>query len=264
MVHAINTRKFPDHFKFGASNAAPQIEGAYLTDGKSESIWDHFAHTRPDLITDHSNLDVAADSYHKYKEDVAALKGVGMQSYRLSFAWTRIFPNGYTAKINAAGVQYYKKVIKELKDNNIEPMVTLYHWDLPQVLQDQLGGWLNESVTDLFAEYARVCFKLFGEDVKWWVTINEPKQVCLGGYEGRGLAPGVGSDVGGYICSKNVLLAHAKAYRIYDKEFRGKQGGKVSMVIDSFWFEPGSESAADQAAAERTLQFYVSSIFRFK
>lgn len=221
---------------------------------------------------------MAADSYHRYKEDVAALKLTGMQTYRLSFAWPRLFPNGYINNVNLAGYLYYKNLIKELKDNNIEPLVTLYHWDLPQILEEQIGGWLNGSVTDLFAEYARFCFKHFGDDVKWWVTINEPKQVCLGGYNG-GLAPGVvSSGIGDYICSKNVLLAHAKAYHIYDKEFRKEQGGiynikklfhfninfyniclgKVAMVIDSFWFEPGSDSPADKEAAERTLQFHVS------
>lgn len=231
---SINNRKFPDYFKFGASNAAPQIEGAYLTDGKTETIWDHFAHTRPDKIADHSNLDVAADSYHKYKEDVAALKAVGVDSYRISFAWARILPTGYVNEINPAGVQYYKNLIKELKDNNIEPMVTLYHWDLPQVLEDKLGGWLNESVSDLFVEYARLCFKLFGDDVKWWVTINEPKQICMGGYEGAGLAPGVLSlGIGGYVCAKNILLAHAKAYHMYDKEFRSKQQGMSQNRFDN-------------------------------
>lgn len=226
LCRAVNSRKFPADFIFGASNAAPQIEGAYLSDGKSASIWDHFAHSMPNRIADHSNLDVAADSYHKYKDDVAALKAVGMQSYRISIAWSRLLPTGYANKINEAAVRYYKQVIKELKNNNIEPMVTLYHWDLPQILQEQLGGWLNETVADLFADYARVCFQLFGEDVKWWVTINEPKQVCLAGYGGGYFAPGIVSNgVGEYVCAKNVLLAHARAFRIYDKEFRQKQKG---------------------------------------
>lgn len=173
-------------------------------------------------------MDIAADSYHKYKEDVAALKAVGMQTYRLSIAWTRILPTGYGNVINAAGVQYYKELLKELKDNNIEPLVTLYHWDLPQVLQDQFGGWLNDSISDLFADYAKICFKLFGNDVKWWITINEPKQVCHSGYGAGVWAPGVVSNgIGDYICARNVLLAHAKAYRIYDKQFRVKHKGMI-------------------------------------
>lgn len=177
------------------------------------------AHNDPNKVADHSNLDVACDSYHKYKEDVAALKAVGMQTYRLSIAWTRILPTGYANKVNAAGVHYYKQLIKELKNNNIEPMVTLYHGDLPQVLQEKYSGWFNETVADLFGEYARVCFRLFGDDVKWWVTINEPKQVC--NYAPGLVLPGVQE----YQCAKNVLLGHANAFHIYDKEFRNKQKG---------------------------------------
>lgn len=163
---------------------------------------------------------------------MAALKAVGMQTYRLSVAWARILPTGRINNINAAGVQYYKNLLKELKDNDIEPMVTLYHWDLPQVLQDQLGGWLNESITDLFADYAKVCFKLFGDDVKWWVTINEPKQVCHSGYGAGVWPPNIASyGIGEYVCAKNVLLAHAKAYRIYDKQFRAKQKGIIKDIL---------------------------------
>lgn len=185
-----------------------------------------------------------------------------MQTYRLSIAWSRLLPTGYANTINVAGVRYYQNLIKELKDNNIEPMVTLYHWDLPQVLQEKLGGWLNASVADLFADYAKVCFNLFGNDVKWWVTINEPKQVCNWGYGSGFGPPGVVSNgVGEYVCAKNTLLAHAKAFRIYDQQFRKKQGGKVAMVIDSLWHEPGSNSTADKEAAERTNQFYVSQFF---
>lgn len=172
-------------------------------------------------------MDVAADSYHRYKEDIAALKDVGMQTYRLSIAWSRILPTGYANKVNQLGVQYYKNLLAELKSNNIEPLVTLYHWDLPQVLQTQMGGWLNESIADLFADYARVCYKLFGDEVKWWVIINEPKQVCLSGYGIGDFAPGIVSNgVGDYICAKNVLLAHAKAYHVYSKEFKSTQHGR--------------------------------------
>lgn len=164
---------------------------------------------------------------------MAALEAVGMQSYRLSLAWARILPTGDANKMNAVGVQYYKNLLKELKDNNIEPLVTLYHWDLPQVLEEHLYGWLNESVADLFAEYAKVCFKLFGDDVKCWVTINEPKQVCQAGYGEGYFAPGIVSrGVGEYICAKNLLLAHAKAYRIYDKQFRAKQKGMLIYYTD--------------------------------
>ncbi|KAG5877878.1 hypothetical protein JTB14_028077 [Gonioctena quinquepunctata] len=252
----VNKRRFPPGFKLGAANAATQIEGAWDTDGKGENIWDHFAHTRPEMIWGGSTPDVACDSYHKYKEDVSLVKQMGLDVYRLSIAWSRILPTGKLDQINELGVQYYKNLLKELKDNGIEAMVTLYHWDLPQPLQDEYGGWLNEAVVDLFADYSRLCFELFGDDVQWWVTINEPKQICNAGYGDGRFAPGIVSrGVGEYVCNKNVLLAHAKAYRIYDEQFRARQGAKVSMVIDSLWFEASSDSDADKDAAERLLQF---------
>ncbi|XP_018564647.1 myrosinase 1 isoform X2 [Anoplophora glabripennis] len=262
----INSRYFPEGFKFGVANAAPQIEGGWIEDGKTESIWDHFAHTHPEMIIDGSTPDIASDSYHKYKEDVALVKAMGLDHYRLSIAWSRILPTGYTDKVNQAGVQYYKNLFAELKAANVEPMVTLYHWDLPQVLEDQLGGWLNETVADLFAEYARLCFELFKDDVKMWITINESKQVCQVGYGMGAYAPGVVSNgIGEYICTKNVILAHAKAYHIYDEEFRATNKGTITIVIDTTWFEPGSDSEEDQEAAERMLQFtfglYANPIF---
>ncbi|KAJ8983485.1 hypothetical protein NQ317_014944 [Molorchus minor] len=208
---------------------------------KGETIWDHFAHTFPDKISDRSAPDVAADSYHKYKEDP------GRESS----------PTGYPDEINQKGVDYYTNLLAELKENGIEPMVTLYHWDLPQPLEEELGGWLNSKTADLFGEYAKICFELFGEYVKAWVTINEPKQVCEAGYDRGYYAPGVvSSGIGGYRCAYNVLLAHAKAYHVYDENFRTEQGGKIAMVVDSSWFEPGSDSEADQEASERIMQFY--------
>lgn len=211
----------------GVANAATQIEGGWNEDGKSESIWDHFAHNFPEKIADKSNADIACDSYHKYKEDVALIKAMGLNHYRLSIAWTRVLPTGRTDNVNEAGVQYYKNVFKELRDNGIIPMVTLYHWDLPQILQEEMGGFMNESIADLFGDYARFCFETFGEDVQWWVTINEPKQVCQVGYGAGRYAPGIKSNgVGDYVCAKNLLLAHARAWHIYDEEFREKNQGK--------------------------------------
>ncbi|KAG5877877.1 hypothetical protein JTB14_028076 [Gonioctena quinquepunctata] len=254
----VNTRRFPENFKLGVANAAPQIEGAWDTDGKGETIWDNFARTRPEMIGDRSTPAIACDSYHKYKEDVALVKQMGLDIYRLSIAWSRVLPTGKLDKVNALGIQYYKNLLKECRDNNIEPLVTLYHWDLPQPLQDEYGGWLNQTVIDLFVDYAKLMFETFGDDVKWWVTINEPKQVCGAGYGGGTFAPGIVSPADGeYLCNKNVLIAHAKAYRLYDEQFRAKQGGKVAMVIDSTWWEPGSDSEADLDAANRIRQFMV-------
>lgn len=130
-----------------------------------------------------------------------------------------------TNKINTAGIQYYKKLIKLLRINKIEPVVTIYHWDLPEVLQDK-GGFLNESIINWYADYARICFENFGEDVKFWITFNEAKQVCLAGYGYGQKAPAIkGQGILDYVCVHNLLKAHAAAWHIYDENFRSKQGG---------------------------------------
>ncbi|XP_018573473.1 myrosinase 1-like isoform X1 [Anoplophora glabripennis] len=246
-----NNKLFPEDFLFGAATSAYQIEGAWNEDGKGENICDRFTHSNPELIANNANADVACDSYHKYKEDVAMLKELSVDFYRFSLSWSRILPTGFVNKINLPGVTYYKNLIKELKDNGIEPLITLYHWDLPQPLQD-LGGWTNEFVVEAFAEYARLCFELFGDDVKYWLTFNEPKQICPP-------IPGTPSPgIGEYICAHHILKAHARVWHTYDQEFKATQNGQVSITIDASWQEPASDSQEDIAAAERTLQFTVS------
>ncbi|RZC38233.1 Glyco hydro 1 domain containing protein, partial [Asbolus verrucosus] len=251
----IINKKFPENFLFGAATAAYQIEGAWNDDGKGENIWDRFTHTKPYMIISHANGDIACDSYHKYLEDVAMLKELGVTHYRFSLSWSRILPTGYLNKVNKAGVDYYKNLISALKDNGIEPYVTLYHWDLPQNLQD-IGGWPNPVLVDYFADYARLVFTLFGDKVKNWMTFNEPKQTCQMGYGYGGAAPGyIANGIGNYLCAHTVLKAHAKAYHIYDDEFRATQNGRISIVLDTDWFEPASDSEEDKEAAERKRQF---------
>ncbi|KAJ8924348.1 hypothetical protein NQ315_007144 [Exocentrus adspersus] len=251
----INNKSFPADFMFGAATASYQIEGAWDEDGKGENIWDHLTHSSSNPVANGSTGDIACDSYHKYKEDVSLLKELGVNHYRFSISWSRILPNGTADDINIAGVTYYKNLIKELKDNDIEPLVTLYHWDLPQALQDK-GGWTADFIVDAFADYARICFESFGNDVKYWLTFNEAKQTCLYGYGYGSLPPMISSSgVGDYQCTHNVLKAHAKAWHIYDEEFRPTQQGKVSITIDTDWFEPGSNSTEDERAAERKRQF---------
>lgn len=223
----ISNKKFPDYFQFGSASAATQVEGAALEDGRTESIWDYFVRKHPNTIIDGSTPNSTADFYHKYMEDIDLMQSVGLQIYRFSISWSRILPDGDRRKINPIGVEFYKNLIKALKNAGIEPLVTLYHWDLPQILEKQYGGWLNETVTDLFADYAKLCFELFGDEIQRWLTINEPKLICQSGYGSNGHAPGINSKgIGEYACSYNILLAHAKAYRIYDKLFRYKQKGK--------------------------------------
>ncbi|VAH54583.1 unnamed protein product [Triticum turgidum subsp. durum] len=168
---------FDKDFLFGASTSAYQIEGAWNEDGKGPSTWDHFCHTYPERISDMTNGDVAANSYHLYEEDVKALKDMGMKVYRFSISWSRILPDG-TGKVNQAGIDYYNKLINSLIDNDIVPYVTIWHWDTPQALEDKYGGFLNRQIVDDYKQFAEVCFKNFGDRVKNWFTFNEPHTYC--------------------------------------------------------------------------------------
>lgn len=143
---------------------------------------------------------------------------------------------GFSNQINHAGVDYYKKIIKLLKENNIEPLVTMFHWDLPQPLQE-IGGWTNEIIVNWFVEYAKKCFEFFGDTVKYWFTINEALTFCVTGYDEKdtsfnmiGAPAANSSGIGEYLCAHNILKAHAKVWHIYDKEFRAKQKGKCKLI----------------------------------
>merc|ERR1712032_661324 len=244
---------FPDDFIWGSATAAYQIEGAWNEGGKGPSIWDVFTKV-PGNIIDGSSGDVACDSYHNYKEDVRLMKEMGLTSYRFSIGWTRILPDGTGAR-NPEGIQYYHNLIDELLLNEIVPAVTLYHWDLPQALQDQ-GGWLNASVADWFEEYARVCFEEFGDRVKIWIKLNEPWVVAVLGHGTGEMAPGdVGIGTLVYQAAHNELLAHGKAVAIYRSEF-AEQNGKIGITLSISWKEPEDPSNADQLqASDDALMF---------
>ncbi|XP_030752209.1 myrosinase 1-like [Sitophilus oryzae] len=252
----VSTIAFPDGFIWGYASAAYQVEGGWDADGKSESIWDYDAHNNPSWFPEGQNGDVACDAYHKTDEDVGLLVYQGVKAYRFSISWPRVLPTGLTDNINEKGIAYYKDLITKLKANNIEPIVTMHHWDHPRALEEQ-GGFLNDSlIIPAFVDYATLLWERFGDDVKWWTTFNEPKQTCAGGYDSGGISPQKRySGRGGYICAHNVLRAHAKAYRVYDDKFRATQNGKVSMVIDTSWHGPASNSTEDKIASERQLLF---------
>ncbi|GBP05950.1 Myrosinase 1 [Eumeta japonica] len=250
-----DVRKFPDGFLFGTATASYQVEGAWDEDGKSENIWDHMTHTQPCIIKDCSNGDVADDSYHQYERDVEMMRELGLDFYRFSLSWSRILPSGFADKVNEAGVAYYNNLINEMLKYNIEPMITLYHWDLPQRLQD-LGGWANPHIVDWFSDYARVAYEQFGDRVKYWITINEPREVCYQGYGANTMAPILDfKGIGEYLCAKNLLVAHAKAYHIYDEEFKPVNGGVIGITLSAYWYEPETDSEADVTAAEEQIQF---------
>lgn len=254
----ISNTSFPNEFLFGVATSAYQVEGAWNEDGKGESIWDYLTHSFPNAFNNGSNGDVACDSYHKYKRDVAILKELGVNHYRFSLSWARILPNGTINNVNQAGVNYYKNLIRELKRANILPMVTIFHWDLPLGFL-YLGDLTNSLIVNYFVDYANLAFTLFGDDVKLWITFNEPKSYCE--IIQQALSQVLYTDyplhMAQYRCGHNLLLAHAKVYQLYEKYYKRKQGGRISMAINSFWSEPASNSKKDKMAAERKLQYDV-------
>ncbi|XP_060807036.1 myrosinase 1 [Amyelois transitella] len=254
-------RRFKDDFLFGTASAAYQVEGGWDADGKSESIWDRYVHSRPEITPDG---DMACDSYQHISRDVQMLRELGVDFYRFSIAWTRVLPTGFSNKINKKGLQYYNDLIDELIKYNIMPMVTLYHFDLPQSLQD-LGGWANPLSINWFEDYARIIYDNFANKVPYFITINQPNSVCIDGYSGS-FAPGINSKgIGDYLCVKNVMLAHARAYRLYQNEYKVKYQGSVGIAISVNWVEPINNQTENVKAAEIardfTIGLYVSPIW---
>ena len=236
--------KFPDGFMWGASTSAYQVEGAVGEDGRGPSIWDTFTHT-PGKIDGGSTGDVACDHYHRWLEDVELIAELGVNAYRFSIAWPRIFPTG-CAPVEPRGLAHYDRLIDALLERGVEPVVTLYHWDLPQALQDR-GGWLARDTIDHFARYARACVDAYGDRVKWWLTINEPWIVGLLGYLHGIHAPGFEDDVRGEAtCFHHLLLAHGRAVR----ELRASgRDGNIGIALSLAPHYPVTSSPADAEAA---------------
>jgi len=219
---------FPPGFVFGSGTSAYQVEGAADEDGRTPSIWDVFAHAG------HSGVaagNVACDQYHKYKEDVKLMADMGLEAYRFSISWSRLLPSG-RGPINPKGLQYYNNLIDELITHGIQPHVTLHHFDLPQALEDEYGGWLSQEIVRDFTAYADTCFKEFGDRVSHWTTINEVNVFALGGYD-QGITPPArcsppfglnctkgNSSIEPYIAVHNMLLAHASATILYKQQYK--------------------------------------------
>lgn len=199
----------PKDFLWGASTASYQIEGAWNEDGKGLSVWDIFCE-KQGAVKNGENGHIACDHYHRYKDDVALMKKLGLKAYRFSVSWSRIMPNG-TGEINKKGIQFYNNLIDELIKNDIEPIMTMYHWDLPAELHYK-GGWLNLEIADYFMEYAKVIAENFTDRVKKIITINEPLCIIALGYAEGVHAPGLKLSPREYLkCAHNLLLAHGKA-----------------------------------------------------
>lgn len=219
-------------------------------------MWDYIVRTDPNHIADRRNGDIAANSYNLYKRDVEMLKELGATVYRFSISWPRILPYGRANYVNPYGVAYYNALIDELLANGITPFVTMYHWDLPQNLSE-LGGWQNEDIVEWFEDYARVLYENFGDRVKHWLTINEPYVHCYQGFVTARHAPRVNLPATGfYECGRHILLAHAKAYHLYQNEFRS-QGGQVGIVLSMDWAYPDSDSEEDAEAVKDYIAFHV-------
>jgi beta-glucosidase len=237
--------RFPKDFSWGIGNSAYQSEGAWNEDGRGESIWDRYGHIPGNIVNGESG-DLSSDFYHQYKEDIALLKKMGIPHFRMSIAWTRIIPNGRGA-VNPRGLEFYHRVIDELLANGIEPMVTLYWWDLPQTLQN-IGGWANREVTGDYESYARLLFKEYGGKVKRWVTFDEP--FCgafIGNYVGT-YAPGLHDFSTALLVSYHMLLAHGKAVAACHEML---PGAKIGIALNLSDCRGATGKAEDLEAAVR-------------
>ncbi len=203
-----NKLAFPKDFIWGAATASYQIEGAWDEDGKGESIWDRFSHT-PGKVDNGDTGDVACDHYHRWRDDVALMKELGLKAYRFSVAWPRILPDG-RGEVNQTGLDFYSQLVDALLEVGIEPFITLYHWDLPQILQDE-GGWPVRGIVDAFIEYTDVVSRALGDRVKKWITLNEPWVSAFVGYSMGHHAPGHTNQDEAIAASHHLLLSHGRA-----------------------------------------------------
>lgn len=233
---------FPDSFTFGSATSSFQIEGAADVEGKSPSIWDTFC-AQDGRVSDGSNGDVACDHYNLYKQDVALMADLNLDAYRFSIAWARIVPDA-SGVINEAGLDFYERLVDELIAKGITPMPTLYHWDLPQWLDDE-GGWLNRKTAYAFADYAEALVKRLGDKVQTWTTLNEPFVSANHGYVTGEHAPGLESLEMGFTASHHLMLAHGLAGRKI-REFA--PNAELAIVLNFTPTSPASDSEEDAVA----------------
>ncbi|CAL1353732.1 unnamed protein product [Linum trigynum] len=259
---------FPPGFVFGTATSAYQVEGAANQSCRGPSVWDKFAHQFPERIADRSNGDVAIDMYNLFVEDIQRMKYMNVDAYRLSISWSRVIPYGKRSTgVNREGIDFYHRVIDLLKQNGIEPYVTIWHWDTPQALEAEYGGFLSRDIVKDFEDYCDLLFEEYGGKITKWITLNEPVTYVMRGYDEGLMAPGRcstwvnhaclagNSGTEPYIVTHNLLLAHAAGYRLYQQKYKASQGGEVGITIVTFWFVPYTDTTADIDAAQRSLDF---------
>ncbi|MCR4656200.1 MAG: beta-glucosidase [Lachnospiraceae bacterium] len=245
MKSNVEDHVFPEGFVWGTATASYQVEGAVSEDGRGESIWDHFCRI-PGKIRGNDDGNTAADSYHRYREDVAIMKSLGLKAYRFSVSWSRILPSGY-GEVNRKGIEYYINLIDELLSAGIEPYVTLYHWDLPQNLQYE-GGWANRAVIGHYLNYARILFEAFKGRVTHYMTLNEPWVASITGYGLGQMAPGYKDYSLALRAAHHMLLAHGKAVELFKEN---GYPGEIGIALNLSPRHPASEKREDIEAAWR-------------
>jgi beta-glucosidase len=239
--------QFPDDFLWGTATSAYQIEGSPTADGAGRSIWHRFSHTPGNTWLDQTG-DVACDHYRRYKDDVAIMAELGANAYRFSIAWARIFPQG-TGTVNKKGIDFYSRLVDELLKRGIKPNATLFHWDLPETL-DNRGGWLNPDIAKWFGDYAATMFEALGDRVEMWSTLNEPWVVTDGGYLSGVLAPGHSNLFEAPIATHNLLGSHGTAVERFRSSNAAKKG-KIGITVNLEPKYPASDSPEDLAATRR-------------
>jgi beta-glucosidase len=254
---------FPDNFLWGAATSACQIEGAWNLDGKGESIWDRFGHT-PGRVFNGDTADIACDHYKRWQEDIDLMVELGLGGYRFSISWPRIMPDG-KKPVNSLGLDFYDRLVDKLLAANIQVFPTLYHWDLPQALQD-LGGWTSRDVTKRFAEYAEVVVDRLGDRVRHWTTLNEPWCIAALGYATGEHAPGYKDKEKAVAAGHHLLVAHGLACQAIRSAARGSIRPEVGIVLILTPTDPASESPQDHALAEeswrRDCGYFMDPLFR--
>lgn len=237
---------FPESFIWGAATAAYQIEGAWDEDGKGPSIWDVFCRV-PGAIQGGDTGDVACDHYHRWREDVALMRELGLRAYRFSISWPRVLPEG-KGKVNRPGLDFYDRLVDALLAAEIQPFVTLYHWDLPQALQEE-GGWPVRDTACRFADFAGVVSRRLGDRVRRWITLNEPWVAAYAGYGNGYHAPGIRNPLAAVQATHHLLLAHGLAVPVLREN--GDAATRVGITLNLSPVHPASDRPADEEAARR-------------